>query len=318
MPPPRTRGRPRPTKSSSPCARTDAKLRADFAEYLWLTEKNAEGDRVMEAAIAAFPNNADLLVRYSRALLQQDRSADAAQSLEKARALGAKDALTFALLAGAYEQSGNAEAARAVLAAGIEAHPTDASLHHDLGRLWLAEGRAEEALPQLEEAARSRRDSVEIQLDLGRALETVGRLDEAEAAYRRAIVLAPNTPRSHYALGRLLQRQGKAADAERELEIHHKLYERGREAVTRYDVKSAEMAYAWAEWHKGNTAVALARFQALPETPESLRGRALALARLERHAEAVAALERARALAPDDHRIELLLVTERARSQGTP
>ncbi len=296
----------------------DAKLRADFAEYLWLTEKDTEGNRVMEAAIAAFPTKADLLVRYSRALLQQDRSTDAAQALEKARALGAKNALTFALLAGAYEQSGKPEDARAVLAAGIEAHPSEASLRHDLGRLWLAEGRAEEALPQLEEAARSSPDSVQVQLDLGRALETVGRLDEAEAAYRRAIVLAPNTPRSHYALGRLLQREGKTADAERELAIHHTLYERGREAVTRYDVKSAEMAYAWAEWRKGNAAVALARFQALPETPESLRGRALALSRLERHAEAVAVLERARALAPDDHRIELLLVTERARSQGTP
>ncbi len=37
--------------------------------------------------------------------------------------------------------------------------------------------------------------------------------------------------------------------------------------------------------------------------------------RLDRHAEAVAALERAQALAPEDGRIELLLVTERARSQ---
>lgn len=296
----------------------DAKLRADFAEYLWRTERDDEGDRVMEQAIAAFPTNADLLVRYSQALLQQERPVDAAQALEKARSLGSSSALTFALLAGAYEQSGKAEAARAVLAAGIEAHPTDASLHHDLGRLWLTEGRAAEALPQLEEAARSSPRSVEVQLDLGRALETLGRLDEAEAAYRRAIVLAPNTPRSHYALGRLFQREGKTADAQRELELHHRLYERGRDAVSRYDVKSAEMAYAWAEWHKGNTAVALARFQALPETPESLRGIALALARLERHPEAIASLERARALAPDDHRIELLLVTERARSQEKP
>ena len=131
-------------------------------------------------------------------------------------------------------------------------------------------------------------------------------------------MLAPNTPRAHYALGRLFQRQGKTADAQRELEIHHKLYERSREAIARYDVESAAMAYAWAEWHKGNAGVALARFQALPETPETLRGAALALARLERHAEAVAALERAQALAPDDGRIELLLVTERAQSQAAP
>ena len=296
----------------------DVKVRADFADYLWRIDKNAEGNRVAEQAIAAFPSNAELLIRYAQALLLQERALDAAQALEKARTLGSRSALTFALLAAADEQAGNAEAARAVLEAGIETYPNDASLRQNLGRLWLAEGQAAKALPQLEEAARLNPRGVQVLLDLGRALETLGRLDEAEAAYRRAIVLAPNTPRAHYALGRLFQRQGKSAEAQRELEIHHKLYERSREAIAHYDVESAEMAYAWAEWHKGNAGVALARFQALPETPETLRGAALALARLERHAEAVAALERAKALAPDDGRIELLLVTERAQSQVAP
>ncbi len=291
----------------------DPKIRGDLAEYLWRTEKTEEGHRVMEQALHSFPTNAELLQRYGRSLLQQERPLDAAQALERARGLGSDDAPTFALLAGSYEQAGNTQAARTVLVAGVEKHPTDTSLRHDLGRLWLAEGRAEEALPELEEAARSSPNSVEIQLDLGRALETAGRVDEAESAYRRAIQLAPNLPRSHYALGRLLQRQGKKAEADRELAIHHTLYERGREAISRFDAKSAEMAYAWAEWHKGNAASALARFQALPETPESLRGRALALSRLQRHAEAVVALERAQALAPDDQRLELLLVTERSR-----
>ncbi len=290
----------------------DPKVRGDFAEYLWRTEKAAEGNRVMEEALLAFPSNVDLLGRYGRSLLLQDRPLDAARALEKARDLGAADALTVALLADSYELAGNARAARAVLVAGIEAHPSDASLQHDLGRIWLAEGRAEEALPPLEEAARLNPNSVDVQLDLGRALETAGRLDEADAAYRRAVRLAPGLPRSHYALGRLLQRQGKTAQAEQELAIHRTLYERGLEAVSRLNSRSAEVAYAWAELHKGNAASALDRFQALAETPESLRGRALALARLERHADAVVALERAQALAPDDHRIELLLWTERS------
>jgi len=293
----------------------DSKIRGELAEYLWRTERLEDGNRAMEQALDSFPTNADLLQSYGRSLMQQDRPLDAARALERARSLGSDDALTFALLAVSYEQAGNAQAARTVLAAGLEKHPTDTSLHHDLGRLWLAEGRAEEALPHLEEAARSSPGSVEIQLDLGRALETTGRLDEAESAYRRAVRLAPNLPRSHYALGRLLQREGKAAEAQRELALHHALYERGREAVSRFDAKSAEMAYAWAEWHKGNAASALARFQALPETPESLRGQALALSRLQRHAEAVDALERAHALAPDDHRIELSLVTERSLAE---
>jgi Flp pilus assembly protein TadD len=294
----------------------DVKLRAEFAEYLWRTQKYAEGNRVMEQAIAAFPANTSLLRRYGRALLEQDRPLDAVQALEKARSLGSRDPALIAMLADAYEQTDRADAARAVLADGVEANPSDAALRQDLGRLLLAAGRAEEALPVLQEAARLSPRTVETQLDLGRALESVGRLDEAEAAYRRAIELAPNVPRSHYALGRLLQREGKTEEAQHELSVHHDLYERGREAVSRYDVKNSEIAYAWAELHKGNAAAALARFEALPETPDTLRGRALALSQLQRHAEAVAVLERARGLAPDDHRIELLLVTERASTVG--
>lgn len=294
----------------------DVKLRLDFAEYLWRTQKNAEGNRVMEQALAAFPANTGLLRRWGRALLEQERPLDAVQALEKARTLGSRDPATIAMLADAYEQTDRADDARRVLADGIEANPTDAALRQDLGRLLLAAGRADEALPVLQEAARSSPGTVETQLDLGRALESAGRLEEAEAAYRRAVALAPSVPRAHYALGRLLQREGKTAEAQRELSVHHDLYERGREAVSRYDVKNAEIAYAWAELHKGNAAGALARFEALPETPETLRGRALALSRLQRHAEAVVILERAQGLAPDDHRIELLLVTARASAGG--
>ena len=51
---------------------------------------------------------------------------------------------------------------------------------------------------------------------------------------------------------------------------------------------------------------------------EVLKSRAKALSRLERHAEAVAALERARELKPDDPRIQTLLSVERARVSEKP
>jgi Flp pilus assembly protein TadD len=57
----------------------------------------------------------------------------------------------------------------------------------------------------------------------------------------------------------------------------------------------------------------LERFAALPETPDSLLGRAAALSRLKRHAEAVRVLERARVLAPEDERIRTQLALEKSR-----
>src|SRR5262249_11503331 len=172
----------------------------------------------------------------------------------------------------------------------------------------------EEAFAHLEKAAYIAPKEADYQLDYGRALEASGRLAEAEAAYREAVRLSPNLPRVHFALGRLLQREGKKEEAERELALHHSLYERGRELVSAADSREASTSLAWAELNAGRPAEALERFRNLPESPEALRGQAEALQRLGRNAEAVKALERAHAVAPEDARIELLLVTERSRA----
>lgn len=296
----------------------DPKVRAELAEYLWLTNRTEQGNRAMSDALNAFPADATLRLQDGRALVQQDRLLDAAPMLEEARRLGSTDAETFALLAGAYEHAGNATAAREAFAAGVEIHPESASLQHDLGRLLLAEGRAEEALPHLEQAVRAAPGQASYQLDLGRAFQALGRLDAAEAVYRRAVQLAPGQYATHYALGRLLQREGKSEEAQKELEKHRELYEAARRAVAASNASDAQLALAWARYDGGEAADALARFQALPESPESLRGQALSLSRLQKHRQAVKALEKAHALAPEDHRIELLLVTERSRAAEAP
>ena len=109
------------------------------------------------------------------------------------------------------------------------------------------------------------------------------------------MALSPNLPRAHYALGRLLQREGKKEEAERELAIHHSLYEKGRQPCRRPTCATPRLALAWAELNQGRAAQALCRFTALPPSAESLRGRPWPSQRLGRHADAVRALERARA-----------------------
>ena len=292
----------------------DASIPGDLADYLWRIQKIDEGNAAMERALAAFPSSADLRLRWGRALAQQERFADAAEALEAARRLSAVDAATLALLGDVYQRAGRPEDARATYAAAVELYPRDPTLAHGLGRLWLAEGRTEQALPPLEKAARDRPRSAEYQLDYGRALEASGKTADAEAAYRRAIALAPNLPGAHFALGRLLQRQGRKEEAEKELALHHELYERGRRLVAAADVADAASSRAWEALREGKAEEALARFRALPESVESLRGRAAALQHLGRNAEAVQALERAHELAPEDARIALLLAAERSRT----
>ncbi|HTY42897.1 MAG TPA: tetratricopeptide repeat protein [Thermoanaerobaculia bacterium] len=297
-------------------APNDPRLRAELAEFLWRTQKTADGNDVMTKATRDFPSDADLLRRFGRALAEQERFEDAMKALEASRALAALDAATFALLGQVQVRAGQTGRALDTLEAGTAAFPSDPDLAHDLGRLLLAEGRVEESLPPLEKAARARPTSAVFQLDLGRALERTGKLEAAEAAYRRALALAPSLPGAHYSLGRLLQREGKKEEADQELAAHRALYERARQLAADAQVNDSEISRAWADLYAGKASEALARFKGLHETPESLTGQALALQRLGRNAEAEKALDRAHALAPDDARIELLLAA--ARSQASP
>lgn len=293
----------------------DTAARGELAEYFWRVGREASGNRVMEEAVRAFPDDVSLRLRYGRALAQQSLFVDAAAQLERARMLGAAEAYTLSLLAAAYSQAGDLESARRVLKGAVEAHPANASLRSDLCRLFLSEGMAAEALPQAEEAVRLEPRSAETWLQAGRAEEMLGRLDAAERSYREAVRLAPSLPGAHYSLGRLLITAGRKAQGEAELALHHGLYEKGLERVSAADASAAEFALAWATLNRGQAAEALRRFESLPDTADSLRGRAKALSRLQRHAEAVRVLERARQLAPDDPRIEMLLATERSRSR---
>lgn len=287
--------------------------RAALAELYWSEETFEDGNRVAEEAVAAIPASADLKVRYGRTLAQQGRFLDAIGQLEAARGLGASGEAFLLLLASAHREGGHPEEAEKLLRTAARDFPSSAQIRGDYGRLLLASGRAEEAVAELREASRLDPRDASLQLDFGRACESTGRLDEAEAAYREAIRLAPRLPRGHYALGRLLLKRGRREEAEKELATHRELYDRGLERVSASETRAGELALAQARLREGQAAEALTIFRSLPESADSLLGAAEALSRLGRHAEAVRTLEKARALAPEDERVEPRLAAERSR-----
>jgi len=287
--------------------------RAGLAEFYWQVGQTASGNQAMDEALARFPDNPDLLARYGRALVEQERFLDGAAKLEAARKHGAQGVALLLLLGDAYRQGGRSDEALEIFTAAARENASSADARAELGRALSRAGAYDRALPELEAAVQLNPKSADLLLDYGRALESLGRLDDAEAAYRRAVKLAPNLPRGHYALGRLLVRQGRKAEGDAELAAHRKLYERGLKLVSEADSRTGEVSLAWAELHQGKVEDALARFSGFPESVDTLLGRAEALSRLDRHAEALRTLERARALAPDDARVERRLAAERLR-----
>ncbi len=289
----------------------------ELARYLWSAGQTERGNTVAAAGVEKFPNDAALRGAYGEALFEQQRFVDAAHELARARALGVRDAETLAALGRALAQAGRVDEARAALEDAVREHPDSAPLRLDLGRLYLSQGEGEPARRELDRAAALAPQDASIRFDLGRAEEAAGRLDEAEAAYRRALELSPNLASPRYALGRLLVRRGRREEGEKELDVYRTQYSRAAKAQSEAEARHGEILQAEAELSRGQTAAALARLESLPEGVEVLECRARALSRLDRHREAVQALERARDLRPDDVRIQTLLAAERARAPAS-
>jgi predicted Zn-dependent protease len=90
-------------------------------------------------------------------------------------------------------------------------------------------GRAAEALPLAEQAAKLAPDVPAARLALGRALLDLGETERAVKELERGTALAPESPDLHFALARAYQRAGRAEDAERAREEFRRLDRARRE-----------------------------------------------------------------------------------------
>jgi tetratricopeptide (TPR) repeat protein len=288
----------------------DVDVRLILIAYLWDHGQTARGNAKIERLLEEVRGRPDVRVTYALDLLRQWQFDRAARQLEKAWGEGAATYHVAYLLGNAWWEAGEIERAVESFSRAIAIDPAAAQARHEIGRLLLWTGRPEEAIPHLEKAAAAEK-SAATELDLGRSYETSGRLADAERAYRAALALEPSLSPIYYALGRLLKRMEKADEAGAALGKYRQLYEAEQQQHAYETAHRAELDFARQALRRGDAAAARARFEQLGNTPDALIGRANALSRLNRHAEAVQVLERLRLLAPGDQRVEYLLARER-------
>ena len=89
----------------------------------------------------------------------------------------------------------------------------------DFGSFLYRQGRTEEALAPLQEAADAESSVARASTELGRVLLQLDRAEAAAVALEKAIRLDPRDGASHLLLGRVYVVLGRAADAEREMRI---------------------------------------------------------------------------------------------------
>ena len=290
----------------------DYPLRLELTESLWALGRSDAGNEEIRKLLAE-AGSPRLHEHYAFELLRQQRFADASREFERACSVPC-EAEALEAWAGALLETGSFAESAARYRQAIAREPNRISARHSLGRVLLLAGDPASARVELERAVERAPRSGEVLFDLGRAIETLGHADEAEAAYRKSLVLAPELSRAHYALGTLLARRGRGEEARREIALYQRAFEREQKERFQAGARRAELSLGWTDLARGQAEQALSQFERLGDDAEALRGKAAALSRLGRHAEAVATLDRALSIAPADPRIRYALAREREKA----
>lgn len=193
---------------------------------------------------------------------------------------------------------GDAETALPLLADCARRLPHDAEAQSAWGVALLASGDARGASERLAEAARLEPDRAERFANLGTAQLLAGDVDAAVRSYRTALRLAPGEARHHSDLGTALLLQGDAASAIEEL----------RRAVRLEPERATFVSnLAYAHWVGGHYAEAARLARRALELDEQLSSAwinlGLAEVRLGRREAARQAFQRALELDPNDPRV---------------
>jgi protein O-GlcNAc transferase len=114
-------------------------------------------------------------------------------------------------------QSGNNEMAVALMEKAVAADPSRPEYHNDLGAVYVALGRANDAVRAYRAAAALAPGFALVQYNLGNTLWSIGQLQEAEQSYRRAVALDPDFALAHSNLGSALNELGRVQEAEESL-----------------------------------------------------------------------------------------------------
>ncbi|MEE2636335.1 MAG: tetratricopeptide repeat protein [Acidobacteriota bacterium] len=291
----------------------------DFAALVWLVHVHVELDQpeaaapVLAKATSLYPDAQALLYEGGRTALAAQNYAGAVEQLEAALQLNDGATVIHYPLAMAYRGLGNLDQARYHLgrsrnrtggghAAGAAVTVPDPLMaevyvalrspqaHRDLGLQASERGDWLEAIRQFRQAIELAPDNSAMQVNLGTALIQTGNARAAIAALETAVGLDPRLARAHFLLATVLERGGRDQDA----------IDRYRAAVM-YDADftAASLRLADALRRTGAVDASLPHYQRAIVFQEARFGEVMALVRLGRHQEALARLQTAIELHPE-------------------
>jgi Tfp pilus assembly protein PilF len=279
----------------------------------------SQAGRVLRAVAEANPETGRVqgLLGRSAALDRQFRAAQG--PLERAVALGERDQSTLLLLGSTLWENGSLGKAEEVLSEAAAAAGGDPMLaRHQLGRLWLWQGRFEEATTALEEVGRSRPDWPGVGLDRARAYQGAGEFEAARREFDLYLAVHPEDAGALYGSAQVLAALGEREAATEQMRRYQDVRDADRRSVLERGHLEAEIDQALDWLRSGQVQQALEQLEGMPETVEVLTARARIHVRLGQRDEAIASLEDALSLDPErrDLRSELQRLYLEARLEA--
>ncbi|PRC94363.1 tetratricopeptide repeat-containing sulfotransferase family protein [Solimicrobium silvestre] len=146
-------------------------------------------------------------------LFTQRRYAEAETTAIALIARFPKHGFAWKALGTVHRRQGRKDEAVAALKNAAELMPEDAEAHNNLGNALREQGRSIDAETLYRHALELRPTYVEAHYNLGCVLKDQKRVEEAETQYRRALELNPDYVPAHNNLGNVLKEQGRLEEA---------------------------------------------------------------------------------------------------------
>ncbi len=205
----------------------------DWGGEMLLHQTAGPAVEVFSAGIARYPDSARLALGLGMALFLQGKYNDAVKALMKATDLAPSDAHAYYFLSKAYDQSPD-QAGEVIqrFRRFYELRPNDAEAAFDYAMsLWKGK-RGDTDAAYLDQIEQLLRKSValdpslaEAHLQLGNVYSERRKYSEAVPEYLQALKLSPDLPDAHFRLGQAYVHLGKQDLAQKEFDIHQRLYQ---------------------------------------------------------------------------------------------
>jgi tetratricopeptide (TPR) repeat protein len=147
-----------------------------------------------QQALEINPDRAEARINLGSALLQKGRVDEAIAQYQQALQINPASAEAHNNLGSALLQKGNVDEAIARYQQALQITPDNAKVHNNLGNALLQKGNVDEAIAQYQKALQIKPDYANARINRDSALLQKGRVDEAIAHCQKALQIEPDSP----------------------------------------------------------------------------------------------------------------------------